>query len=238
MVPAWEQVAELFQNPIVALATGGLLSLLSGAVVTIVLEWVKKPRVTIALHEDGVARKFDLATVTPDGLTIETPWLVQIKVCNCPLNKFWRMFTVREPAINCHGDIKFLTGSNTPACEKMNLRWTHANEPVSHQWDPVNDYTANIYQLDKSQLHRAVHPGMDELIDVAIRRADDGDCYGYCDEGYLYPFQRHPKWRLSKGVYKMEVTLHFSGMTIQKRFILDNGGSIGDFRIHPGCKCS
>jgi hypothetical protein len=68
-----------------------------------------------------------------------------------------------------------------------------------------------------------VHPGEDEVLDIANRPYDDNNCYGWNNETYFAtPRGRNPNWRLAPARYLVRVVIRSSGRNCKGYFRLIN----------------
>jgi len=62
-----------------------------------------------------------------------------------------------------------------------------------------------------------INPGDSESLDVAVRFADEAECYAWNTDSYLYG-GRHPNWQLGPGVYFAKVIVNVAGRRLEPFF--------------------
>ncbi len=117
----------------------------------------------------------------------------------------------RNTAIYCHAILTFyhLDGQNIFG-RSMQGRWAGSPEPVPIQVVASGQQMVILDPVRLSpELHRDIHSGQPETLDVAARFDNDTECYGWCNDNYFSrPVWRNPDWRMGNGRFLVKVTVN------------------------------
>jgi hypothetical protein len=67
-----------------------------------------------------------------------------------------------------------------------------------------------------------VHAHEDEYVSLAVKFEGQSECYIFSNESYLHPAWSNPAWRLSPGVYRVDVTVFYGRGLAKRAFTLRN----------------
>lgn len=215
----------MIENPMWLTILGAIIGAVIAALVTITVEYLRKPSLDISLAEPETDKYINRPASFKKAL--------RLKLENRPLPG-WAKWMLRSPALQCSGYISFhhLDGQNVFG-RSMLIRWPETPEPIPLLFK-FDGKQALI--LDPSRIYleqrKDVFPGGAEFIDVACRFDEDNDCYGWNNESYFSdPLWRNPDWRLPKNRYIINVTIVSSGERLSKIFRLINDVGLNDFRL-------
>ena len=206
-----------------AVVVGGLITI----VVTIVVEWVRKPKLDIEIG-DPADNNY------PSG-QIQQGRFIYLHVHNKPLSFFRWM--ARNPALQCHGTITFHDMEGQRIFDRaMPIRWSDSPEPIAPQV-VVNNTAVTL--IDPHRIgdieRRDIHPGESERMDIVARFENDTECYGWSNQNYFStPAWRNPDWCLPRGKYLACVNVVSSGEKCTRVFRVINTGQRKDLHVeHP-----
>lgn len=204
---------------------GAIIGAVIAALVTITVEYLRKPSLDISLADPGIDNY--------DNRPARLKKALRLKLGNRSL-PWWAKWMSRNPALQCSGYISFyhLDGQNVFG-RSMIIRWPESPEPIPLLFE-FDGKQASIIDPSRITLEQRkdVFPGEAELIDVACRFDEDDDCYGWNNESYFSnPPWRNPSWQLPKNRYIINVTIVTSGEKLSRIFRLINDVGIKDFRL-------
>ncbi len=211
-----------------------ILEIVLGAVIAILITiWVenlKKPRLTIQIARPGDRRY--------EGRPAKRAKFLYVEVANNPLPR-WARWMSRDAATQCHGTVSFyhLDGGNLFG-RSMPVRWSTTPEPAAPSFR-IDDKLIVISDPTRFNMSARVdiYPGEKEPIDIAAKFDDEMDCYGWSNESYFSePVWRNPRWRVAPGRYLVKVVVTSSGEKASAVFRLINDVPIDDFRLEPKLK--
>ena len=207
-----------------------IVQIVVGALITIGFvvwrESIRKPKLVLRIADpvDASYTNRPAQTARYLGLIIE----------NKKLPRFARWLS-RNVAVRCHGIITFhhLDGQNVFG-RPMQARWSGSPEPVPIQAIAPGPLPIQIFDPVRlsPELHRDIHTGESEKLDVAARFDNDVECYGWCNDNYFSsPVWRDPNWKLNPGRYLVKVIVISSGERCSGLFRLINDVPVSDFRL-------
>jgi hypothetical protein len=156
-----------------------------------------------------------------------------VVIRNKPLWALLSRLLARHSAEGCVADIDYFRwGTGERVLDTVPGRWTSHQEPIRslpHTGEAPapgsgidGDYHAhaNIYDptLDPREQDIAVSSSGEE-VRVAILR--DGKAYAFSTESFAYDSFGNPKWALDHGTYRVEVSVHGSGVGHKRSFKLE-----------------
>ena len=208
-------------------ALGAFLGALLSLLVSVAIEYLKKPSLELLAEHPPV-------DVTYTNHPAATARFVRIRVRNRAMPRLLRWLG-RSAAYQCIGYVTFhhLDNGSPVLSKPMPIRWSGSAEPVmlhvladgnvAQVFDPVR-YDAAF--------RRDCFPGSEEIADVAAKFDSDKECYGWSNETYL-PGKgwRNQDYRLPQGRYLVRVTVRSSGENISKVFQLENSVGRQHFRL-------
>ena len=202
---------------VIGVVVGGIISI----VVTIVVESMRRPKLRISIVDP----------VDIDRLSLRS---LRLKVRNADLPRCAR-WMMRAPASRCHGKITFHhhdTGHDVFS-RQMQTRWASQPEPAPLIMIMPDGSQHPIWDLARLDfgLSADIVPGEAEVLDVAVRFKNEGDCYGWNNETYSIADKHNPKWKLGRGQYLVRVTMVSSGLIFSEIFRLVNDVGQQDFRL-------
>jgi hypothetical protein len=165
-----------------------------------------------------------------EGKLINQVKSLRINVENKKLDSWW---LTRYPASRCYGYIMFYDIEGTKMVEsKMEIRWVATHQPIPIRGE-VNGKAIVMYDLERliPQSYMDIHPGNTEIIDVAVRPINDGNCYGFCNESYFSKGLLSPKWKMGLGQFIVKIELMTPSNKIEEVFRLLNQGGNGVFEL-------
>jgi hypothetical protein len=140
-------------------------------------------------------------------------------------------FVSRQTAYSCHGDVTFFDRKGiTKLCGPMPIRWSGNPEPL--KYEIVNNKVIPMIEpsLIKSSRYVDIPRDEKEEMDIAVRFYGEMDAYGWNSESYLH-LSRNPEFKLTPGIYVIEVNLTCSGSSTKDKLLLINPEKIEEFRI-------
>lgn len=211
-------------------AIGLVFGILASLLVAMLVEWQRKPRLSIRILPP---REVPLYV---HGKKIESLFALRVSVSNdtLPIALRWMQ---RQSARDCRATIRFLREDKTPLIDRpMPGRWATSVEPVP--LEGVIPSSGEMFQIhDIARLNaesRIDIPAREsEVLDVAVRYPEEADAFGWTNESYRYPGNRHPDFTLPKGRYVIEISIRSEGVKKQQRFRLENDHTIKEFRLAP-----
>jgi len=161
-------------------------------------------------------------------------WL-RVTVKNDPTPWWIRRIYDRFPAYGCRARLTFHHLDGRPIYDPvMEGRWTNTAEPTRRIIVLTLETTTptEYVHFDMLSVQRQVDiaPGREELLDVAIRFAGDGESYGFNSESYEHRW-RHPQWRLPTGRVLVRVLVDTGGRIFSNVFEIANDVAYADFRL-------
>jgi hypothetical protein len=95
--------------------------------------------------------------------------------------------------------------------------------------------TIEIHDIARLTSDSRVHipAGEKESLDIAVRFPEETDAFGWTNESYRYPGNRHPDYTLPKGRYLVDVLVQSEGVKKRERFRLENDHTTREFRLAP-----
>jgi hypothetical protein len=201
---------------------GALLSLLVG----IVIEYQRKPKLSIEIEQPPVDQSYANAPA-------KTARFLRVVVANRAMPRLLRWLG-RSTAQQCSGHISFHhLDDGAPILSKpMPIRWAASEEPVSFQI--VENQVVSMFDPAKynAAFRRDCFPGIPEPADVVARFDNEDDCYGWSNENYLpHKGWRNPEFKLPKGRYLVAVVIRSSGEDVSKILKLENSVGAQHFRL-------
>jgi hypothetical protein len=158
-------------------------------------------------------------------------------VSNEPLRGIRGWFMIRSPALVTQAIITFhqITDGQKLVERPMAGRWADTLQPAPM---PILDRAGNtaFFLNDPGRFgvgtRMDIYPGERPSLDIAVRFADNENCYGWNNETYLSrPFGRNDTWRLPRGSHLVKVSILSSGPKSEGVFRLVNDGGLEDFRL-------
>ena len=225
-----------------------IINLLAGIVGILVVLWIerqRRPRIFM-----DVGKHNEIGPNDPLGRS-PAKWLY-VQIHNKGMPRWLAWVYNRESAQSCRAWITFYhLDGNRVYDREMHARWSETPEPnvvvteVSGNRTQADHPTAAPKDLmtiggssDRPCFVRLVNvqetidipPGEHAKVDVVFRMADEDDCYGWCNDSYLYNW-KHPGWRLEKGRYIAKVRVKTGGKEWVDTFLVENSVPYGDFRL-------
>ena len=214
-----------------------LLGAALAIMVTVIVEWMRKPRlrVTLGSHHDDSYQ---------DDRPARTARFLTVKLSNQQLPLIFR-WLLRSPAMQCRGYVAFhhLDGQPVFQCP-MAARWTGSREPVlpevliakADEKSRSTTYSRIGYIFDAERLElvgsRDIHVGDPQSIDIAARFDEDSACFGWCGENYFSePRWRTPQWKMEADRYLVRVKMTSAGNSCSGMFRLVNDTDRSSFRL-------
>jgi hypothetical protein len=143
----------------------------------------------------------------------------------------------RQSARDCRGTVHFLREDKTPFIDRpMPGRWAASVEPVPLQGViRSSGETIEIHDIARLNADSRIHipAGEAEILDVAVRFPEETNAFGWTNESYRHPGNRHPGFTLPKGRYVVDILVQSEGVKKQERFRLENDHTIKEFRLAP-----
>jgi hypothetical protein len=225
-----------------------LINLLAGVVGIFIVLWIERQRRPIITMD--LAQPNQIDSDDPLGRPV-AKWLY-VRIHNKSMHRWLAWVYNREPALTCKAWVSFyhLDGYRVYDRE-MNARWSETPEPnlivteinrnnnigASSTAAPKNMVAAEKV-TEKLQFSRLVNiqetvdipPGESTNIDIAFRLKGEDECYGWCNESYLYNW-KHPAWQLEKGRYIAKVRVKTGGKEFLDTFLIENSVPFEDFRL-------
>lgn len=202
-----------------------ILGALLAIVTTIIVENVRKPKLSIT-----ISSPVDVSY--PNHPASDARFLGVI-LHNAPMPPMFR-WMMRGPALQCYGTVNFYhTDGQNVFGRAMTIRWSGSPEPLANQFQ-INNMRVSFFDGHRlTQLGRMdIFPGTGEKIDIASRFDADSECFGWSNENYYSdPKWRNPDWVLPRGRYLVKVTVFSSGETLTKLFRLENDVPRNAFRL-------
>jgi len=200
-----------------------LVGALAGVWVTLIVEALRSPALSIAPRAGGKAMAFRVED--NDG------WIVQLHLRNAPLPR-WLSFVQREALVEVSGTLTFRDLSGKALAKPMPIRWSNSPQP-GHQYVELARSGAELrYVVDHERLVTRWTvpplPSEDGVFDVAARYRGEDACYGYTNESYFSQF-RPPAWRLPIGEYVVDVQISAANGSARQLFKLENRGPDGSW---------
>ncbi len=208
-------------------AVGAFIGATLSLILSIFIENQRKPDLFYAIEDPPLDRTYESAPAA-------NVRFVRVRLWNRATPK-WLNWLGRNAALHCNGDIQFhhLEDGSPIFSKPMPLRWSGADEPVSHQLLP-DGQLVQLFDPAKynAATRRNCYPGTKETIDIAARFDNDEECYGWSNENYL-PGKgwRNKDWQLSKGKYLVSVMVYSSGEKVLGVFSLENSVGREHFRL-------
>jgi hypothetical protein len=209
------------------LAIVGLALACAAILLTVAIEWLKRPRLEI---RPSVFR--------PSGPTEWT--FAAVQIFNDPrLPIVFRRFITRQSADACEVWIEFRrAGEPGLALPRVPGRWSSQPEPIRREpvvlpAAPVDPNAPDAPQGPRIQMIAAYDQGLasgsrrlsvaasesGEEVAVAILRSD-GQAFAFGAEAYGYSGWAHPEWELPRATYDVRVTAIASGTRVSRDFQL------------------
>jgi hypothetical protein len=209
-------------------ALGLVGAIIGGALVSIWVEWCRRPRLHISIR-DPVDWQFQFSDPQKESVPART---LQLIVGNAP-SQGW---IIRHTAQRCRALVTFHRangGSNffhgKPPVEG---RWASTPEPATVVVGTTPNGQPIVYSSGYT-LYADIYPGESELLDVVIRYGDETDCYVWNNDTYKYPDAHNPNWKVTGGTYLIKVTVISSGGRESRAFQLMNDGARLNFHLLP-----
>lgn len=230
---------------IILLAAGAILGAVVSIVMTLLVEWLKQPRLRIEI-DTSTTRTY------PKGSPIggNTATYLAIKILNQQLDP-WLSWLQRSAAMDCHGYIYFrdLHGKIIGA-KSMPLRWSHTSEPIpviARRMQFPHQEIAKIYDNIRLTQERFVnlHPGKaPKRAPVAIQIHGEQETYGWSNHSYEFNSAtrqenwRNPTWKMDQEIYEIEVIVEHRSGEHREKFYLINQPDIFKLRDSiSDCTC-
>lgn len=214
-----------------------MLGVIIGAVIGIIgsigtaiwIEWLRRPHLELSIESPP------LETTYLPGMPASTGRALRLVLHNKPLGR-WIRWMAREPALQCRATIGFHHLDNQDVFGRlMKGRWASSPEPFS----PALSFggvtvTGPVIALgrvdDGSRID--VYPGVDEVLDIAVRFDGEPECYGWNTDAYFAdPVWRNANWRLGPGRYLVKVIVSSSGPPCSSQYRLINDVPRNAFRL-------
>lgn len=215
----------------VFLCVGAVFSLIGSAIVTLLWNEIRKPRLSIRISD----RPHD--NCDPSSSIKERFLLAE--VVNSPL-PHWLQRIRREAALQCNGKISYCTENGVEVFSKpVELLWTDIEPPrplivLQDGAKAVEVFNPAAYTVANRV---DVHAGDTEEVKkfhVAVRFADEKDCFGFGADQYLRSQTWHDQrdLRLAHGrVYFAKITVVSAGEEVRKTLRIINESGIEHFRL-------
>lgn len=176
-----------------------LIGFILGVTATILLEWIRSPRITFSINQSQ-----DI-NVGPLSATV-----LSLIIKNRDLPKIIH----RNIAYQCHGHIDFFTLKGKRIGKReMIARWSTLQQPINTTKEEVIFHVLNSF--------KDINPGESEPMDIAIRYKGENQCYGWNTEAYLHNL-RNKCYELQKGEYIINIEIKSSGIVFKEKFWLIN----------------
>lgn len=216
----------------IGVVAGGLISI----AITIVVESMRRPKLQLSILDPVDLSRTGPASASASASSLRS---LRVNVKNEDLPSCARWMT-RAPASQCHGKITFHhhdTGQNVFG-RQMQIRWASQPEPVPLVIIMPDKTQYPIWDMARLNfgLNADIAPGEAEVLDVAVRFAGEGDCYGWNNEVYSFSDWHNPKWNLGRGRYLVRVTMVSAGLIFSEIFRLVNDVGHRDFRLEKATR--
>jgi len=194
---------------------------------TILIEYLRKPHLRIQLgpYSD---------VVYTDKHPTKDARFLRLKVVNSPLPR-WARWMCRNTALECLGFLTFyhIDDGQVVFSKPMQVRWTRTPEPVLQRMLVDGEMISYIDPGSfPPRISKDLHPGQSELIDVAARFEQDGECYGWNNNNYFSePRWRNPEHKLGHARYLVKAEITSAGDSCEKFFRLVNDVPRSSFRL-------
>jgi len=202
---AWTSAGSFLAHPATQMLLGSLLS----AFVSVLLEWKKRPKVSVSIDQNVPER---VTQWDADRNPVVRYEAVRLIVANL---KRWPKFWPRQSLIRVSAKITFHdahTGADLFG-RPMKARWASLPQPeivlfINNRKTTVSDLSliSNAPELD-------IPWGEREELDVAARFENEAAVYGWSNENYYDPdgMYRAEKWRITEERCLVKVLLQGSG---------------------------
>lgn len=140
----------------------------------------------------------------------------------------------RRTAISTYGTVEVFTLDDKPLHSRpMPIRWSGQPEPT--RLEVVNNHLTTLLEpsLFPASQNLDIPPSATRKMDVAMRKANDENAYGWSHENYQYPGWEHPEFAIPSGEYKVKITLHTGDKTFATMFRLSNPKNFTEFDLAP-----
>jgi len=213
-----------------SLITGLFLGILGSLIVAMFVEWMRKPQLTISILSPENSAMYSVGTAPIPFVSLK----VRVSNNSLPFAFCWMQ---RQSARDCRATIHFLREDKTPFIGRpMPGRWASSVEPVPLQGViRSSGETIEIHDIARLNADSRIHipAGETEILDVAVRFPKDTDAFGWTNESYRYPGNRHPDYTLPKGRYLVDILIQSEGVKKQERFRLENDHITKEFCLAP-----
>lgn len=222
------------------LVIGTTFGTVSGFLVSLFLEKMKKPQIRMEVAEP------ELGT----GSNAKYLW---VNIKNMPLKGFMSFFTDRGTAYACKAFVSVYTFENHSFCFKMPGRWGETITPeyeevkleskIIGKIAPVPDSKALIItrgdgvqirrRLINEQITYDIPAGSSTILDIVARQNNENECYGWNDENYLLDDKSIgiERRKLKPGQYIAVVRLEVGGHEFYETFKIRNDEPFEKFRL-------
>lgn len=201
---------------------GALLSALLAAGFVMLVEFWRKPRLSLRIRENRTTIYKD--NVIRPATTLRTCKLY-LENHNLPKRLRWMS---RNAAVHCRGYITFHKGNGDYAIKNpMPIKWSEIPRlEASRTGKPIERTLYEVSYMD-------VHPGEKSSLDVVARFDSDSECYGWNNESYYSePPWRNPYWRIEGPEdYFIKVKIISAGIRCEDVFKLHIGKNPDDFKL-------
>ena len=212
-----------------SLAAGLCLGIVGSLVVSMFVEWMRKPRIIISILPPEEVGQYS------GGTLIGTFASLKVRVSNDPLPLAFRWMQ-RQSARDCRATLQFLRGDASPfIARSMPGRWAASVQPVPLEGViHPSGQEIEIHDIARLTADSRIHipAGETENLDVAVRFPGATDAFGWTNESYRYG-GCHPGFTLPTGRYLVDILVQSEGVKRQERFRLENDHTIGEFRLSP-----
>ncbi len=213
---------------------GAILSIL----ITILIEYLRKPKITMELIPPTWVDYAQLMEPRPARLAV----FLRARLKNKPLPKLFRWLS-RNAALQAHANITFYHLDGQPVFgSAMAGRWSGTPEPAPPLYlrdsvitvDGILTFNINS-QIESTR--RDIYPGEQEDLDIVARFDDEPECYGWNDQSYASrPPWRNPAWQLPRGRFLVKVEILSAGDRKVDLYRICNDVDLTSFRLEPALK--
>lgn len=180
-----------------------------GAVIALLLEKLKRPKLEIIISE-----KANQDYTYPKTNVVPGRWkFYRVYVRNKQMPRYLSWLLKRETAEQVHAKITIREINKT-----MKGRWAGTMElPTASPLD--------IRRLVNFPEPETIFPGEKELLDVFAKHENDSVAYGWNNESYLNKW-RTPKYKMTPGSYEIEILLEGTNSYARRKVTVTVGKTI------------
>ncbi len=215
---------------LISILTAVLFGVFSSLIVAMLVEWMRKPRLSISILPPEKVH----VLLYGDDKIMGTLIALKVRVSNDSLPFAFRWMQ-RQSARDCRATLRFLREDKTPFINRpMPGRWATSVQPVP----PLgvirsSGETIEFHDIARLNADSRVHipAGEAEVLDVAVRYPEETSAFGWTNESYRHGGNRHPGFTLPPGRYLVDILIQSEGVKKQEPLRLENDHTIDEFRL-------